>query len=391
MKDNAYQLNSYLYELPENQIAKEPESKRDYSKLLVYNKGKISDAAFSDLYNFLPANALLVINDTKVIPARLVFKKLSGTPIEIFLLQKTELNEPNSKSEKWNVLVGNRKKFRKDEILTMEVPSLSDILSVNWVDKDQNVVEFNWKGDYLFSEILQEIGNIPLPPYLNRAATEKDKIDYQTVYAKSPGAVAAPTAGLHFTPQVFESLLKKNITTSSVTLHVGIGTFKPIKVDDVRQHEIHKEKFTITQSTLEELIKSKFIVPVGTTSLRVLESLPVIAYKIQNNLESPTEVFQSDSAYFQFLPSRIQTFQILLEYLKNNNLQNLESFTSIYIIPGFNFKVIDALITNFHQPGSTLLLLISAFIGPNWQQVYGHALQNHYRFLSYGDSSLLVP
>ncbi len=400
---NELLLSKFQYPLPDDRIARFPLPQRDSSKLLVYKSGQIGHERFSDLPNLLPQNSFLVFNNTKVIPARLHFTKPTGAIIELFLLNPFPADQPvtsameTTGSAVWQGMIGNRKRWKKDETLetTFPTPTGDVTLTVNWHDYDQSAVRLNWQPTELtFAQIIQYAGEIPLPPYLKRDATEADRETYQTIYSKQEGAVAAPTAGLHFTPAVFEELAKRGINHDYLTLHVGAGTFQPIKTDDVRQHHMHTEQVVYTQGNLLNLIAHiGNVIAIGTTSMRALESLYWMGAKLLRNDSDP---FLLDQQYAYLLPTDQQptvgdAINAVLDYLTTNNKESIVAHTGIYITPGYQVKMCKGVVTNFHQPGSTLILLIATLIGDDWKRVYTEALQNNYRFLSYGDSSLLLP
>lgn len=400
LKQNISMAN-YTYILPDEKIAKYPVSPRHTSKLLVYNNGQISDYIFRQVPDFIPQNALLVYNNTRVIHARLHFHKSTGAKIEIFCLEPIspndhQINFQHNNEVTWKCMVGNLKKW-KTEILEkpIKIGTETIILKAEIVDRNpENLcIRFSWNSGHTFSEIIENSGSIPIPPYLNRDSEEDDKLVYQTVYAKHEGSVAAPTAGLHFTPEVFEQLDAKNIEREEVTLHVGAGTFQPVKSDDVADHNMHAEWISISKKSIQKLLKhTGEITAVGTTTVRTLESLFWLGHKIYENPKIDPQNLMVE----QWMPyqnkeslSLKESLETALKYMKNEKLEVLRFYTQIIIVPGYQFKVVDKIITNFHQPSSTLLLLVSAFIGEDWRKVYEHALQNNYRFLSFGDSSLL--
>jgi S-adenosylmethionine:tRNA ribosyltransferase-isomerase len=402
------QLNDFQYNLPDDRIARFPLAQRDQSKLLEYRRGNITHRSFFDLPDQLPQNSLLVFNDTKVIPARLHFQRSTGAVIELFLLNPVPADRLVSEAMQdknrsvWQCMIGNRKRWKPDEILTKEirVGDHTIIVRAKWHDPDQSHIRFEWTpgdetpGDESFAAILHETGKIPLPPYLNRDVTEADKETYQTVYSRIEGAVAAPTAGLHFTSDVFSQLAQKGIRTDYLTLHVGAGTFQPIKSTDVRQHTMHTEQVVYSRQNLETLLNQNGpVIAVGTTSMRSLESLYWFGVRLLKNEAEPFHLDQQYAYLFaeEDVPSRPESFRAVLNYLQKTEQNQVVAHTGIYCIPGYRFRVVDGLVTNFHQPGSTLILLVAALIGEDWRTVYKVALENDYRFLSYGDSSLLLP
>ena len=406
---NELLLSQFQYDLPDERIARFPLTQRDASKLLVYRKGQISHDVFSSLPNLLPKDTFLVFNNTKVIPARLHFTKPTGAVIELFLLNPFPNDLPISQamdapgSAIWQGMVGNRKRWKRDETLTLKLQAVwggehernSVEVTATWYDYDQSIVQLNWQpAELTFAQVIQFAGEIPLPPYLKRDPTDADRTTYQTVYSKQEGAVAAPTAGLHFTPDVFDALIKKGINYDYLTLHVGAGTFQPIKTNDVRQHHMHTEQVVYSRENLLNLLGNlDAIIAVGTTSMRALESLYWMGTKLIRNEPAP---FQLDQQYAYQLsidqqPSVEDALNATLRYLLDSRQQSIVAHTGIYITPGYQFKLCKGIVTNFHQPGSTLILLIASLIGDDWMRVYNEALQNDYRFLSYGDSSLLLP
>ena len=391
------------YELPDERIAKYPLEKRDDSKLLVWQNGEIIDSAFKTLSSFLPEDSLLVFNNTKVIRARLQFQKITGARIEIFCLDPInpadyQINFQQIKSCSWNCMVGNLKKW-KDGVLQKEIEFDGKTVCVTaekLAQQDGNVqVRFSWDNPKMdFASLIEAFGILPIPPYLNRETEESDQQRYQTVYSKIKGSVAAPTAGLHFTDDVFSSLQNKNIECAELTLHVGAGTFKPVKSDTIAEHEMHAEQIHIQKEFLNRLIANKGkLVAVGTTSIRTLESLYWLGVSILNIADSdPTQLKVEQWAPYQAQQEITvnDSLKALLHFMEINKLESLMASTQIIIVPGYQFKLVDGMITNFHQPESTLLLLISAYLGDDWKRVYEHALGNDYRFLSYGDSNLYL-
>jgi S-adenosylmethionine:tRNA ribosyltransferase-isomerase len=399
-KAEGIDLSAFTYELPDERIARYPMEVRDQSKLLIYSNGLISHQRFDDLPANLPKNTLLVFNDTKVIPARAHFRKETGAVIELLLLHPELptriINDAMLVTDScvWECMIGNKKRWKPGDILTTEIAvnGTPVKLQVAYHDYDQNLVLLSWDGGVPFLDLVKALGEIPLPPYLNRDTEEPDKETYQTVYAHHDGAVAAPTAGLHFTPAVFEALQKKGIKTSFLTLHVGAGTFQPIKVERVTEHRMHSEQVVFTRQLVDDLIRSlNAIVPVGTTSLRSLESLYWYGVKL---FRKETTEFRIEKLYpypfeEQKLPTPSEALNAIAGYMDAENLDHIVGETEIFIFPGYRFRLCRGIITNYHQPGSTLILLVAAFVGPDWERIYSEALNNGYRFLSYGDSSLL--
>lgn len=403
MKSEAQNLyiKDYDYHLPHDRIAEFPLEQRDQSKLLVYRNGEMTDDRFSNLPKHLPENSTLILNNTRVIEARILFRKHTGGVIEIFCLEPHQqtIEQSLAKTEKvhWQCLIGGASKWKPGQILRKEIFINGEAVQLNakYVGKqaDDFIIEFSWGPKHSFAEVLHAAGAIPLPPYIKRKATEEDKERYQTVFAKEEGSVAAPTAALHFTGDVFEKFVQKNIATEYITLHVGAGTFKPVKTKTVAEHEMHKEPFTVSVEVLKKIITSKKIIAVGTTSLRTLETIYWLGVKSKNGLIKGEWTLQQWEAYDleKSYPSNSveESVSALIDWLENNHQSELHCQTALIIVPGYQFKIPDGLITNFHQPQSTLLLLVSAFIGDDWKKIYQHALDNEYRFLSYGDSSLL--
>jgi S-adenosylmethionine:tRNA ribosyltransferase-isomerase len=400
-----FSIDDFDYSLPEERIAKYPLKKRDASKLLIYKAGTITENVFSNIASFLPENALLVYNNTKVIEARIHFRKETGALIEVFCLEPAQptdyaLSLSATKECVWKCFVGNQKKW-KNGILNkeLEINGTQFTFSAELVERKGNVnfVRFRWNNENIhFAEILEKAGELPIPPYLHRATEESDLITYQTVYAKIKGSVAAPTAGLHFTPEVFESLKSRNIETAELTLHVGAGTFQPVKTQQIADHQMHTEVIEIHKSTIEKLLKNiGKIIAVGTTSVRTLESLYYIGLLIEKQ-QFPDE----NHPYFfipQWMPYQTESsltpeasLQLILNEMNKRNISLLHTQTQLIIQPGYTFRLTNGMITNFHQPKSTLLLLVSAFVDGNWREIYDFALSHDFRFLSYGDSSLLL-
>lgn len=393
-------IKDFTYHLPEEKIAFHPLAERDSSKLLIYKNGIITESIYRNLADFIPENSLLIFNNTKVVEARLIFQKSSGGVIEIFCLEPHEqypdITTAMMQPEKvlWKCLIGGASKWKHGQVLERKIADLN--LQCRFIEKrtDCFVVEISWNTNLSFAEVLHKGGAIPLPPYIKRKAELEDLERYQTVYAKFDGSVAAPTAGLHFTPVVFEELEKKNIQTDFVTLHVGAGTFKPVKAEVMEEHEMHAEFFEVSKETIKHLLENldKTIVAVGTTSLRTIESLYWFGLKCKDSgfRIQDSEVLQWDP--YETDSENISTqvaLNSLLEWMKKNKLNKLITKTQIIIAPGYKPKIAKALITNFHQPQSTLLLLVAALIGDDWRIVYDFALENDFRFLSYGDGSLI--
>ena len=393
-------IEDYNYTLPDERIAKYPLPQRDSSKLLIYKNENVSESSFSLISSQLPENSLMIFNDTKVVPARLHFQRSTGAHIEIFCLEPVLPEEYVSSfaaTEKcrWKCIVGNVKRWKNDTLSLYNPLSEGEIqimnLKADLIERvgETSIVEFSWDNKAPFSKVLEVCGSIPIPPYLNRDTEQVDLERYQTLYARFRGSVAAPTAGLHFTDVVLESIRKKNIITDTVCLHVGAGTFLPVKSSLVSEHTMHREPFVVTLSLLERLLENKGkVVAVGTTSVRTLESLYYIGVSCIET-GHPSDVDQWDPYSRDYEYSLEQSINAIIQYLKDNNKSELSLGTRIIIVPGFRFRVVDVLVTNFHQPQSTLLLLISAFVGGNWKKIYDYALGHDFRFLSYGDSSVL--
>jgi S-adenosylmethionine:tRNA ribosyltransferase-isomerase len=396
-------IDDFNYELPDERIAKYPLRERDQSKLLVWKNNRITESCFHNISEFIPEDSLLVFNNTKVIRARLIFRKKTGTPIEIFCLEPETppdyaLAFAQTQSCTWTCLVGNSKRWKegKLECIAPDIRCTAERID-RW--GEIQVVRFEWENpDMTFADVLEKCGELPIPPYLNRKTEASDNEAYQTVYSKIKGSVAAPTAGLHFTEAVFKSLKDRKIEREELTLHVGAGTFKPVKSKTLAEHEMHPEWFSINKSTVERLIEKKGrIVAVGTTSVRTLESLYYVGSVLEENPNtSPEELTTGqwtpypETGKRNALPAT-RALENILNYMNRNHLETLTTHTRLLIVPGYSFQIVNGMITNFHQPKSTLLLLISAFVGGKWQEIYEYALANGFRFLSYGDSSLLMP
>ena len=394
------QIANFTYDLPDHRIAKHPLTNRDVSKLLIYKKGEISESIFDKLPTEVEAGTTMVFNNTKVIQARLIFHKETGARIEVFCLEPLAPADYNlafqtCESSSWKCIVGNARKW-KSGVLKMPflVEGKEYFLSAEKgesLDGSQEII-FSWDHSELcFSDVLEQTGKIPIPPYLNRDTEETDLVRYQTVYSKFEGSVAAPTAGLHFTKEVFNELDSKGIQRNELTLHVGAGTFKPVKTEIIGDHEMHTEHIQVTAESLQNIIKSeKQIVAVGTTSVRSLESLYWMGVKVLEKKENPHLLEQWEAYQLPGNYCKEESYQALYNYMQEKELALFNAATQIIIAPGYEFRVISGLVTNFHQPQSTLLLLISALVGDNWKKIYTYALENDFRFLSYGDSSLLM-
>lgn len=404
MKTENIHISDYNYLLPDDKIAKFPKEQRDQSKLLVYQSGKIKEDIFYNLPKYLPKNSLMIFNNTKVIQARLHFKKVSGALIEIFLLEPSmptdyELMFQTKGYCEWLCLIGNLKKW-KEGILVKEFIYNGETVRIEATKKESigtsHKVALKWDNTSLsFAELIDLIGELPIPPYLNRETEESDKTTYQTVYSKINGSVAAPTAGLHFTNNVLQDLDSYGIEREELTLHVGAGTFKPVKSEELSGHDMHTEYISVSKQTLEKLLSYEAsAIAVGTTSVRTLESLYYMGVKLHSN----PDLSEQELHITQWEPYKVKSslpakeaIEEIIKYLDRNNLSTLHSSTQIMIAPGYNYKIVKLLITNFHQPQSTLLLLVSAFVKGNWKTIYDYALAHDFRFLSYGDSSLLIP
>lgn len=389
---------NYNYDLPSSRIAMHALEERDISRLLIYKKGKLSEAIYKDMAEHLPENSLLIFNNTKVIKARILFTKPSGGVIEIFLLEPYQADYTSTlsatKKTSWKCMIGGLSKW-KGNILQLQIKNYELRIEKKEKNSDAYIIEFNWDGGISFAEVLEHAGDIPLPPYIKRKTEKQDTERYQTIYAKDEGSVAAPTAGLHFTNAIFNSLTVKNIKTDFVTLHVGAGTFKPVKAAMMQDHEMHAEWIDVTAETINNILEQldNPVVAVGTTSLRTLESLYWMGVKA---LHQPAikqlgitqwEVYEAPLANCNIQAK--EALAALLKWMNVNNLEKLFTQSQILIAPGYSFKIAKAIVTNFHQPQSTLLLLVAAAIGDDWRKIYEHAMQHNFRFLSYGDGSLL--
>jgi S-adenosylmethionine:tRNA ribosyltransferase-isomerase len=401
------EIRHYHYELPESKIAKYPLGQRDSSKLLYFKQGEIKTCEFRQLTDLLDKNDLLVFNNAKVIQARIGFVKDTGAQIEVFCLEPHNPPEYSRAFEvkhtcEWKCLVGNQKKWKSGFLKKIVVLNGRNYLlqaSLTGKNGESPIIRFDWSTEGIpdqqdfatFGEILEQAGHTPLPPYLRRDAEHADKTNYQTVYASQNGSVAAPTAGLHFSEQVLEAFVHKGIQSETLTLHVGAGTFKPVKSQTIEGHEMHTEHFEIGYTNLKKILSHKGrIIAVGTTSVRTLESIHHMGAKLLEKRDNPFHVSQWEVYEYPDNFDYFKTFSAVADYMQENQLQTLSASTGILIVPGYRFKTISGLVTNFHQPQSTLLLLIAAAVGEEWQRIYSYALANNFRFLSYGDSSLLI-
>jgi S-adenosylmethionine:tRNA ribosyltransferase-isomerase len=399
---SAIRIEDFSYELPAGRIASYPLADRDQSRLLVYKNGELTTDHFLRLDTYLPSQSMLVLNNTRVVQARLAFFKDSGARIEVFCLYPVKpLGEVQmalalSSPVSWRCLIGNAKKWKQGR-LQMKNASGEVILTAEKGPccGEEYGVNFSWKPESMsFAEVLEMLGETPLPPYINRPAEASDKQVYQTVFAKDDGSVAAPTAGLHFTTKVFERLADKQISKNFVTLHVGAGTFKPVSASTIDKHNMHQEQFLVDRELIRRLMKKEgHIVCVGTTSMRTLESLYWIGVKLLQGYQPEDDCVQVEQwlpyQYHESLPDTVDALGSVLSFMEQRQMQTLRGETSLIIIPGFVFRMVDILVTNFHQPKSTLLLLVAAFAGKDWKKMYDYALKNDFRFLSYGDSCLI--
>jgi S-adenosylmethionine:tRNA ribosyltransferase-isomerase len=389
-------IKDYGYNLPADRIALHPLPQRDQSKLLVYKNGEIHHIEFSSLSAFLPPHSTLFFNNTRVIPARIFFKKETGAIIELFLLNPVlpssniQQSMESKKSNQWVCTIGNLKRWTQGSVLVKTENSIK--LQASLIDREKGIVEFGWSPEELsFAEVILKMGLTPLPPYLKRKAEESDRHRYQTIYSNFDGAVAAPTAGLHYTETILDDLKKQQHNIEFLTLHVSAGTFQPVKAEKAVDHPMHSEQVVVTRKNIEALLLSKTTVAVGTTSMRTLESLYWYGVKLISQPKSEFVIDQFEP-YNQLTDiTKRQALEAILCKMDSDYTDVITGQTSIMIMPGYTFKITDILNTNFHQPGSTLLLLIAAFVGSDWRRVYDEALNNQYRFLSYGDSSLLFP
>ncbi|MBQ8989723.1 MAG: S-adenosylmethionine:tRNA ribosyltransferase-isomerase [Prevotella sp.] len=394
-------ISEYNYPLPDERIAKFPIAQRDHSKLLIYNKGEVGEDVFYHLPKYLPEGALMVFNNTKVIQARMHFRKETGALIEVFLLEPAEPTDYEQMFQTtghcaWYCLVGNLKKWKEGTLLR-QCERFTIKATRGEMHGTSHRIDFEWDAPVSFAEIIDAMGELPIPPYLNRETQESDKTTYQTVYSKIKGSVAAPTAGLHFTPEVLADLDAHGIDREELTLHVGAGTFKPVKSEEIEGHEMHTEFISVRRDTIDKLIRhGGRAIAVGTTSVRTLESLYYMGIKVMQNPDltesqlhvaqwEPYEGVKSDGVKSE------ESLQALANWMDAHHLDVLHSSTQIIIAPGCDYKIVKMLVTNFHQPQSTLLLLVSAFVKGDWHKIYDYALSHDFRFLSYGDSSLLIP
>lgn len=395
-------INDFDYPLPDERIAKFPLERRSDSKLLIYRNGDISQSHFHSLAEQLPVGSLLVFNNTKVIRARVIMHKPSGARIEVFCLEPHRPADYEHaftvKGEcEWSCIVGNLKKWKEGQIgIDFDYEGTPCHLRAEIAERGEreHIVRFTWDVDLTFGQLLEYLGRIPIPPYLNRESEEIDLTRYQTVYSKFEGSVAAPTAGLHFTDEMIAQMRADGFVFDEVTLHVGAGTFLPVKSDNAAEHPMHTEHFEVRLATLENLLAHHGdVTAVGTTSVRTLESLPVLGWRIRQGGEPDAErvIGQWESYDIPADYTGREVLEDLIGYMQRNGLERLKAATQIMITPlGFRFRIVSRIVTNFHQPKSTLLLLVSAYIGDDWRRMYRYALDNDFRFLSYGDSSLLI-
>lgn len=396
-------IEEYNYPLPDERIAKYPLSQRDSSKLLIYDKGEVSHTQFSNIAELLPKGSLMIFNNTRVIQARLHFRKETGALIEVFLLEPYapsdyELMFQTREECSWLCLIGNMKKWKEGQLSRdIDVNGASVTLSAERLGAHgtSQIVKLSWNNENVcFADLIDAAGELPIPPYLNRNTEESDKTTYQTVYSKIKGSVAAPTAGLHFTPEVLKDIDQHDIEREELTLHVGAGTFRPVKAEVISDHDMHTEYVSVSRHTIERLLAHNGqAIAVGTTSVRTLESLYYIGLHIMggDTSDNAMHVKQWEPYEQRENTSATEALTAILEYMTVNELETLNASTQIIIAPGYEYKIVCRLITNFHQPQSTLLLLVSALVGDDWHKIYDYALNNGFRFLSYGDSSMLIP
>lgn len=400
-------ISEFNYPLPDERIAKFPLPVRDQSKLLLYRHGEVTEDIFTSLPDYLPANSLIIFNNTKVIQARLHFHKETGALIEVFCLEPIQpndyaLNFQQTEHAAWLCMIGNLKKWKEGALkreVTVKGKPLTLTAERGACHGTSHWVDFRWNNpEITFADILEVFGELPIPPYLNRETQESDKETYQTVYSKIKGSVAAPTAGLHFTPRVLDALREKGVALEELTLHVGAGTFKPVKSEEIEGHEMHTEYISVNRSTLEKLVAHEGkAIAVGTTSVRTLESLYHIGVTLLHNPNATEEDLHVkqwqpyETALETAATPAVDALQAIIAYLDRHHMETLHSSTQIIIAPGYEYRIVKAMVTNFHQPQSTLLLLVSAFLHGDWRKIYDYALAHDFRFLSYGDSSLLIP
>lgn len=400
-------ISEFNYPLPDERIAKFPLPVRDQSKLLLYRHGEVAEDIFTSLPDYLPANSLMIFNNTKVIQARLHFHKETGALIEVFCLEPIQpndyaLNFQQTEHAAWLCMIGNLKKWKEGALkreITVKGKPLTLTAERGACHGTSHWVDFRWNNpEITFADILEVFGELPIPPYLNRETQESDKETYQTVYSKIKGSVAAPTAGLHFTPRVLDALREKGVALEELTLHVGAGTFKPVKSEEIEGHEMHTEYISVNRSTLEKLVAHEGkAIAVGTTSVRTLESLYHIGVTLLHNPNATEEDLHVkqwqpyETALETAATPAVDALQAIIAYLDRHHMETLHSSTQIIIAPGYEYRIVKAMVTNFHQPQSTLLLLVSAFLHGDWRKIYDYALAHDFRFLSYGDSSLLIP
>lgn len=400
-------ISEFNYPLPDERIAKFPLPVRDQSKLLLYRHGEVTEDIFTSLPDYLPANSLIIFNNTKVIQARLHFHKETGALIEVFCLEPIQpndyaLNFQQTEHAVWLCMIGNLKKWKEGALkreITVKGKPLTLTAERGACHGTSHWVDFRWNNpEITFADILEVFGELPIPPYLNRETQESDKETYQTVYSKIKGSVAAPTAGLHFTPRVLDALREKGVALEELTLHVGAGTFKPVKSEEIEGHEMHTEYISVNRSTLEKLVAHEGkAIAVGTTSVRTLESLYHIGVTLLHNPNATEEDLHVkqwqpyETALETAATPAVDALQAIIAYLDRHHMETLHSSTQIIIAPGYEYRIVKAMVTNFHQPQSTLLLLVSAFLHGDWRKIYDYALAHDFRFLSYGDSSLLIP
>ena len=400
-------ISEFNYPLPDERIAKFPLPVRDQSKLLLYRHGEVTEDIFTSLPDYLPANSLMIFNNTKVIQARLHFHKETGALIEVFCLEPIQpndyaLNFQQTEHAAWLCMIGNLKKWKEGALkreITVKGKPLTLTAERGACHGTSHWVDFRWNNpEITFADILEVFGELPIPPYLNRETQESDKETYQTVYSKIKGSVAAPTAGLHFTPRVLDALREKGVALEELTLHVGAVTFKPVKSEEIEGHEMHTEYISVNRSTLEKLVAHEGkAIAVGTTSVRTLESLYHIGVTLLHNPNATEEDLHVkqwqpyETALETAATPAVDALQAIIAYLDRHHMETLHSSTQIIIAPGYEYRIVKAMVTNFHQPQSTLLLLVSAFLHGDWRKIYDYALAHDFRFLSYGDSSLLIP